>query len=110
MNRLGGNCIPLVCDHRDDAQVAGVFQQIAAEQGRLDILVNNVWGGYEHFNNGTEFWKESGFWTAPLSRWDSMFQAGCARALCCQRPGCADDDCPGIRADRQYLVLRRAAQ
>ncbi len=76
VNRLGGNCIPLVCDHRDDAQVAGVFQQITAEQGHLDILVNNVWGGYEHFNNGTEFWKESGFWTAPLSRWDTMFQAG----------------------------------
>ena len=76
VNRLGGNCIPLVCDHRDDGQVAGVFQQITAEQGHLDILVNNVWGGYEHFNNGTEFWKESGFWTAPLSRWDTMFQAG----------------------------------
>jgi dehydrogenase/reductase SDR family protein 1 len=76
VNSLGGKCIPLHCDHRDDAQVTAVFQQIAAEQGRLDVLVNNVWGGYEHFFNGTEFWKEKGFWTAPLSRWDSMFQAG----------------------------------
>jgi len=42
----------------------------------LDILVNNVWGGYEYFNNGTEFWKETGFWTVPISRWDAMFQAG----------------------------------
>lgn len=74
--RLGGRCIPVRCDHRDDAQVQAVFEQIRIEQGRLDILVNNVWGGYEHFNNGTEFWKETGFWSAPLSRWDSMFQAG----------------------------------
>jgi len=76
VNSLGGKCIPLVCDHRDDGQVTNVFQQIADEQGRLDVLVNNVWGGYEHFYNGTEFWKETGFWSIPLSRWDSMFQAG----------------------------------
>lgn len=38
--------------------------------------MNNVWGGYEYFCNGTEFWLEKGFWMAPLDRWDSMFQAG----------------------------------
>ena len=73
---LGGQCIAIQCDHRDDQQVEAVFGRIRAEQNRLDILVNNVWGGYEHFNDGTEFWKEKGFWTAPLSRWDKMFQAG----------------------------------
>src|SRR5688572_6664561 len=74
--RLGGQCIAIQCDHRDDQQVEAVFLRIRAEQNRLDILVNNVWGGYEHFNDGTEFWKEKGFWTTPLSRWDKMFQAG----------------------------------
>ena len=39
-------------------------------------MVNNVWGGYEHFTNGTEFWSESGFWDAPISRFDSMFNGG----------------------------------
>ena len=73
---LGGTCIPVHCDHLDDEAVKGVFEKIQTEQGRLDILVNNVWGGYEHFNDGTEFWKEKGFWTAPLSRWDKSFQAG----------------------------------
>ena len=76
VRRLGGQCIAVRCDHRDDAQVQAVFGRIQTEQGRLDILVNNVWGGYEHFFDGTEFWKEKGFWTAPLSRWDKMFQAG----------------------------------
>ena len=76
----GGRGIALPCDHADrtgdDAQVRAVFERIKAEQGRLDILVNNVWGGYEHFNNGTEFWNEKGFWDAPLNRWDKSFDAG----------------------------------
>jgi len=75
-SNLGGICIPIQCDHLDDEEVKRVFAQIQTEQGRLDILVNNVWGGYEHFNDGTEFWMEKGFWTAPLSRWDKSFQAG----------------------------------
>jgi NAD(P)-dependent dehydrogenase (short-subunit alcohol dehydrogenase family) len=76
VNQLGGLGIPIQCDHTNDQEVEAVFKQIRAEQNRLDILVNNVWGGYEHFTDGTEFWKEKGFWTMPLSRWDKSFQAG----------------------------------
>lgn len=76
VERLGGRAFGIRCDHRDDAQVAALFERIHNDGGRLDILVNNVWGGYEHFNDGTEFWKEAGFWTEPLSRWDAMFAAG----------------------------------
>jgi dehydrogenase/reductase SDR family protein 1 len=76
VDRLGGICIAVRGDHWNDQEVDSVFQHIHAEQNRLDILVNNVWGGYEHFNDGTEFWKEKGFWTIPISRWDAMFQAG----------------------------------
>jgi dehydrogenase/reductase SDR family protein 1 len=76
VTKLGGKCIAIRCDHKNDEEVKSVFQQIQAEQNRLDILVNNVWGGYEHFNDDTEFWKEKGFWTTPLSRWDKSFQAG----------------------------------
>ena len=73
---LGGKGIAVRCDHRNDEEVKDVFQRIQAEQNRLDILINNVWGGYEHFNDGTAFWKEKGFWTIPLARWDKMFEAG----------------------------------
>ena len=76
VEQLGGTCIAIRCDHTDDGQVKAVFEQIGSEEGRLDILVNNVWGGYEHFYDGTEFWLEKGFWSAPFSRWDKMFQAG----------------------------------
>lgn len=38
----GGKGIAVLCDHADDAQVAKVFEQIADEAGRLDVLVNNA--------------------------------------------------------------------
>jgi dehydrogenase/reductase SDR family protein 1 len=74
--KLGGECIAIQCDHRNDSEVEAVFKRITAENQKLHILVNNVWGGYEHFTDGTEFWNEKGFWTSPTSRWDAMFQAG----------------------------------
>lgn len=76
VTRLGGHGVAVRCDHTNDDEVRALFDRIQAEQRRLDILVNNVWGGYEHFNDGTEFWNEQGFWTIPLSRWDKSFQAG----------------------------------
>jgi NAD(P)-dependent dehydrogenase (short-subunit alcohol dehydrogenase family) len=76
VQRLGGAAIPLRCDHSQDGEVIALFERIRVESGRLDILVNNVWGGYEFYNDGTEFWKEKGFWTVPISRWDSSFQSG----------------------------------
>lgn len=69
-------CIPIPCDHAVDQQVAAVFDRIASEQGRLDVLVNNVWGGYERMVDGGEFTWLRPFWQQPLFRWDSMFAAG----------------------------------
>jgi NAD(P)-dependent dehydrogenase (short-subunit alcohol dehydrogenase family) len=76
VRKLGGKCIAIQCDHRIDSEVEAVFKRINIESKQLNILVNNVWGGYEHYTDGTEFWNEKGFWTLPTSRWDSMFQSG----------------------------------
>ncbi|UZW57504.1 SDR family NAD(P)-dependent oxidoreductase [Sphingobium sp. JS3065] len=38
----GGEGIPVVCDHGDDAQVRALFDRIEAEQEGLDLLVNNA--------------------------------------------------------------------
>ena len=76
VSKLGSECIPVYCDHTKDNDVKDLFHTIQANHHRLDILVNNVWGGYEYFNNGTEFWNESGFWSVPIARWDKSFQAG----------------------------------
>jgi len=64
------------CDHRDDKQVQAVFRRIAEQHARLDILVNNAWGGYENMVEGAEFTWTRPFWRQPLWRWDAMFQAG----------------------------------
>lgn len=65
------------CDHRIDAETEAAFEQVfRATDGRIDILVNNVWGGYENMvENGAFTWTLP-FWQQPLWRWDAMFQAG----------------------------------
>jgi len=68
--------VGIACDHRDDEQVRAAFRRIADEQGRLDILVNNVWGGYEDMVENGQFTWTRPFWQQPLSRWDAMFEAG----------------------------------
>jgi dehydrogenase/reductase SDR family member 1 len=70
------SCIAIPCDHSDDSQVEAVFGRIVDEQARLDILVNNVWGGYERmFDNGQFTWTRP-FWQQSVWRWDSMFTHG----------------------------------
>jgi NAD(P)-dependent dehydrogenase (short-subunit alcohol dehydrogenase family) len=64
------------CDHRDDTEVRAAFAQIDREAGAIDILVNNVWGGYERMVENGEFTWPKPFWEQPLWRWDAMFAAG----------------------------------
>ncbi len=67
---MGGVGIPVQVDHTDDAQVEALFQRVRAERGRLDLLVNNVWGGNEEEIGGKPFWEEE------MSNWERMFVAG----------------------------------
>jgi dehydrogenase/reductase SDR family protein 1 len=50
---LDESIVRVPCDHTDDEAVGRVFERIAAEQGTLHILVNNVWGGYEQMVDAT---------------------------------------------------------
>jgi NAD(P)-dependent dehydrogenase (short-subunit alcohol dehydrogenase family) len=72
---LGGRGIALPCDAGDDTQLAEVVQRVSEEAGRLDVLVNSTWGGYERFTDGSEF-NPGPFWEQPLSLWDSMHRIG----------------------------------
>jgi NAD(P)-dependent dehydrogenase (short-subunit alcohol dehydrogenase family) len=72
VDAAGGHGVAVVCDHRDDDAVAGVFNRIRAEQGRLDVLVNNaqasppqpvLWGGVP-------------FWQLPTHLWDDLLEVG----------------------------------
>ncbi len=71
VTRRGGQGIPARCDHTVEEQVRALFERVQREQGRLDLLVNNAWGGYE----GPGI-RPAPFWKAPLRLWDAMFTAG----------------------------------
>jgi NAD(P)-dependent dehydrogenase (short-subunit alcohol dehydrogenase family) len=72
----GGRIIPVRCDHTDDGETAELFGRVLDGQGRLDVLVNSAWGGYERMVEGGEFTWPRPFWEQPVWRWDSMFAAG----------------------------------
>jgi NAD(P)-dependent dehydrogenase (short-subunit alcohol dehydrogenase family) len=76
VTRLGGKGIAVCCDHCNDDEVESLFKRVNAEQQRLDILVNSVWGGYESMFENNEFTWSRPFWLQPVSRWDAMFNAG----------------------------------
>jgi NAD(P)-dependent dehydrogenase (short-subunit alcohol dehydrogenase family) len=79
----GGRGIAIRCDHTVDGDVESLFNRIRADHDRLDILVNNVWGGYEQSECRplplVPFWEQS------LHQWDSMLTAGVRAHLTASR-------------------------
>ncbi|CAN7550154.1 SDR family NAD(P)-dependent oxidoreductase [Rossellomorea sp. LjRoot5] len=70
IDEAGGTGIAVRCDHTIDAETKEVIEQIREEQGKLDILINNVWGAHDIGVNPGAFWEQS------LENWDTMFTAG----------------------------------
>jgi NAD(P)-dependent dehydrogenase (short-subunit alcohol dehydrogenase family) len=66
-------CIAVSIDHSDDEQIKSLFEQIDREQnGQLDLLVNNAYGGVRSLisSNGKPFWESD------ISLWDACNQVG----------------------------------
>jgi NAD(P)-dependent dehydrogenase (short-subunit alcohol dehydrogenase family) len=76
----GGTGIPVRCDHTDDAHVEALFEQIRSDQGRLDLLVNNAWSGYEISPDPS-----LAFWEIEWRHWDLMFAGGLRAAAFASR-------------------------
>jgi NAD(P)-dependent dehydrogenase (short-subunit alcohol dehydrogenase family) len=56
----GGTAFAVRCDHTEPAQVAALFDRVRGEQdARLDVLVNDVWGGDPLAQWGVPFWEHS---------------------------------------------------
>jgi NAD(P)-dependent dehydrogenase (short-subunit alcohol dehydrogenase family) len=79
----GGRGIAVRCDHTVDADVESLFGRIRGDHGRLDVLVNNVWGGYE--NSECRPLALVPFWEQSLHQWDGMFTAGVRAHLTASR-------------------------
>jgi NAD(P)-dependent dehydrogenase (short-subunit alcohol dehydrogenase family) len=69
----GGRGVAVRCDHTVDADVEALFKRVRDEQGHLDLMVNNIWGGYEGQMMGLP---KGPFWEQPRGQWQSMFVAG----------------------------------
>ncbi len=69
----GGNGIAVRCDHTDPDDINRLVQQIHDQHGRIDLLVNSVFGGSEASlppGQGKRFWER------PPEHWDAMMVAG----------------------------------
>jgi NAD(P)-dependent dehydrogenase (short-subunit alcohol dehydrogenase family) len=81
VTRAGGRGIAVPCDHTDEAQVQALFERVQDECGRLDLLVNNAWGGHETFDGVFQ----APFWERPMVHWDAMFDRGVRNHLLSSR-------------------------
>jgi NAD(P)-dependent dehydrogenase (short-subunit alcohol dehydrogenase family) len=76
----GGTGIAVRCDHTRDDQVEALFDRIRGDHGRLDLLVNNAWSGYELSPDPT-----LPFWEIEWRHWDLMFDGGLRAAASAAR-------------------------
>jgi len=59
VTRLGGKGIAIQVDHLISADVARLIRRIRDDQGRLDILVNDIWGGEKLFEWNKSVWEHN---------------------------------------------------
>jgi NAD(P)-dependent dehydrogenase (short-subunit alcohol dehydrogenase family) len=98
----GGLGIPVRVDHTVDAEIASLFERVQREHGRLDLLVNNAWGGYEDYayHGGDASVFDAVFWEQPIERWDKMWTAGVRATLTTTKAAL-----PLMFSQRQGLII-----
>ncbi|MBK3641897.1 SDR family oxidoreductase [Streptomyces sp. MBT33] len=57
VTEAGGHGIAVPTDHLDPTQVRALVDRIAGEQDRLDVLVNDIWGGETLFEWDAPVWE-----------------------------------------------------
>jgi len=90
VSAAGGRGIAVQVDHLVSEQVRGLVERIRAEQGRLDILVSDIWGGEKLFEWDTPVWKhnlENGLRLLRLGIDTHLITAHHALPLMIERPG-----------------------
>jgi dehydrogenase/reductase SDR family protein 1 len=80
-----GRCIAHRVDHAHDDETEAVVREVIADEGRLDILVNSAWGGYERMVEGERFTWEDPIWQQPMWRWNAMMDVGVRSSWCAIR-------------------------
>lgn len=81
VTRAGGKGVAVRCDHTRDEEVRALFERLDREEGRIDLLVNNAWGGHEVFDGVFD----APFWEHDLAQWDAMMDRGVRNHLVASR-------------------------
>jgi NAD(P)-dependent dehydrogenase (short-subunit alcohol dehydrogenase family) len=90
VSAAGGTGIAVQVDHLESEQVADLVSRIDAEQGRLDVLVNDIWGGEKLFEWDTPIWEhdlEAGLRMLRLAIDTHLITSHHALSLVIRRPG-----------------------
>jgi NAD(P)-dependent dehydrogenase (short-subunit alcohol dehydrogenase family) len=86
----GGEGIAVAVDHLDPAQVRALIERIDAEHGRLDVLVNDVWGAEHLFEWSSPVWEhdlDNGLRLLRLAIDTHLITSHHALGLLLRRPG-----------------------
>jgi dehydrogenase/reductase SDR family member 1 len=70
IEELGGTAVAVRCDHGNDEEVRDLFARIERDEGRLDVLVNNVFGAPDRMPTTVPFWD------LPEDLWDQLLTVG----------------------------------
>jgi dehydrogenase/reductase SDR family member 1 len=69
-------------DHSSVDETEAIVRQVIADEGRLDVLVNAAWGGYERMADDTGFTWVYPLWEQPMWRWHAMMDVGVRSSYC----------------------------
>ncbi len=90
VSAAGGEGIAVEVDHLDPDQVAGLVERIDSEHGRLDVLVNDIWGAEHLFEWNKPVWEhdlERGLRLLRLAIDTHLITSHHALPLLVRRPG-----------------------
>lgn len=113
----GGAGIPVQVDHTVEEQVGHLFERVRREHGRLDILVNDVWGGDDLTEWGKPFWElslDKGFRMLQAAVHAHIITSRYAAPLMVERNAgliveITDGDSPGYRGNLFYDFAKSSA-
>lgn len=110
----GGRGIAVQVDHTEPKQVQALFARVQAEHGRLDILVNDIWGGDPLSEWGKPFWEQdlaNGLLMQQRGLHTHFITNRCgAPLMVAQKRGLiieiTDGDTPGYRGNLPYDLVK----
>ena len=117
VDQYGGKGIAVQVDHTESEQVAAFFDRVRTEQGKLDVLVNDVWGGEALMQMGTPFWKlslDKGRTMIERAVWSHIITSRFGAPLMVEKKAgliveITDGDSFGYRANLFYDLVKTSA-